>query len=466
MADSTTSSAAPQAARTEQPEVDVVRRAAFDALVAVDSRDAYANLLVPKLLRDRHLMGRDAALVTELVYGTLRARGTLDAIIAQASARPLAEVDPRVLTMLRLGGYQLLYTRVPAHAAVATTVGVARVAVADGPTKFVNAVLRRISERDVDEWLTIVAPDDSLPSLAVRHSHPEWIVRAFRDALGPKAASELPALLDANNARPTVHLAARPGQISTAELAAEVGGEPGRFSPWAVYLPGSDPGQFAAIRDRRAHVQDEGSQLVVAALTTVELNQSEPECWLDLCAGPGGKAALLGAIAAQRGVELTAVEVAEHRAELVRNACAGLPVSVVTADGRSVGDDPRLPAGGFDRVLIDAPCTGLGSLRRRAESRWRRTPADIPALTKLQRELLAAGARALRPGGVLVYSTCSPHLAETKVTVADGVRRHQLTQLDVRPYLPEMPNLGDGPTVQLWPHRHGTDAMYLAMLQR
>ena len=217
-------------------------------------------------------------------------------------------------------------------------------------------------------------------------------------------------------------------------------------------------------------MQDEGSQLVAAALALAPVDGSD-ERWLDLCAGPGGKAALLGALAAQRGARVTAVEVTPHRAAPGRadgGRAAGRRGLRRRPRGR--GTTRRLPAGGFDRVLVDAPCTGLGSLRRRPESRWRRQPTDLPPLTRLQRELLAAALRAVRPGGVVAYVTCSPHLVETRVSVAETVRRLRASTVelvDARPCLPaELTDLGDGPTVQLWPHRHGTDAMFLALLRR
>jgi 16S rRNA (cytosine967-C5)-methyltransferase len=181
--------------------------------------------------------------------------------------------------------------------------------------------------------------------------------------------------------------------------------------------------------------------------------------WLDLCAGPGGKTALLAALGAASGARVTAVEPFEHRAALVADNTAGLPVDIVQVDGRKSGLEP-----GFDRVLVDAPCTGLGALRRRPDSRWRRQPADIPALTRLQRELLGAAIALTRPGGVILYATCSPHLAETVGVVADALRRHPVSALDIRPLFDPVPDLGDGPYVQLWPHRHGTDAMFAAAL--
>jgi 16S rRNA (cytosine967-C5)-methyltransferase len=430
--------------------------------------DAYANLVLPAVLRERRLHGRDAAFATELTYGTLRARGTLDAIVAAASGREVDRIDPPARDALRLGAYQILHMRVPAHAAVSSTVDLVR-AVAPGAAGFANAVLREIATKDADTWVAEVAPPpdtDPVGHLALAHSHPQWIVRAFAEALGGNLA-ETTRLLIEDNERPPVHLCARPGRADPVALADEVGGAPGAFSPYAVYLSGGAPGELAAVTDGRAHVQDEGSQLVANALAIAPVDGSDAR-WLDLCAGPGGKAALLGALAAERGASLTAVEVAEHRARLVSLAVRGLPVTVLNMDGRSVGA-PDLPEASFDRVLVDAPCTGLGSLRRRPESRWRRQPSDLPPLTRLQRELLGAALRVVRPGGVVAYVTCSPHTVETHVTVSEAARRSGLPLdfVDARTLLPPgMPGLGDGPTVQLWPHRHGTDAMFLAVLRR
>jgi 16S rRNA (cytosine967-C5)-methyltransferase len=447
--------------------VDAARRTAYEAVAAVHREDAYANIVLPRLLREGRVTGRDAALATELTYGTLRTRGQLDAIVARAAGRAVERIDPPARDALRLGTYQLLHTRIPPHAAVATTVDLVRV-VMPGAAGFANAVLRQISERDLDAWLSEVAPArdaDPVGHLAVVHAHPEWTVRAFMDALGGDVA-ETEAALAADNERPLVHLCARPGRITTTELAEQVGGLAGAYSPYAVYLPEGSPGEVPAVARGQAHVQDEGSQLVAVAAAGARLIGRD-ETWLDLCAGPGGKAALLGCLAAERGARVTAVEVAPHRARMVERAVTGLPVDVVMADGREVGSHESLPAGGFDRVLVDAPCTGLGSLRRRPEARWRRQPGDLPPLTRLQRELLTAALRACRPGGVVAYAVCSPHVVETRVTVAEVVRRLGSTveQRDARAALPtQPPELGEGPAVQLWPHRHGTDAMFLALL--
>ena len=458
-----------RAPRGGRPPSDPARQAAYEAIAAVHRDDAYANLVLSEILRGMGLSGRDAAFATELTYGTLRALGTLDLIVASAAGREVARIDPPARDALRLGAYQLLHTRVPAHAAVNQTVDLVR-SVAPGAAGFANAVMRSIAETPLDQWLTRLAPsyeEDPVANLSVVHNHPQWIIRAFAEALGGDLEDTARLLIE-DNLPASVHLCARPGRSDAVELADEVDGVPGAFSPYAVYLNGGSPRELAAINDGRAHVQDEGSQLVAAALLAAPI-EGRDNRWLDLCAGPGGKAGLLGSIAALRGAEVTAVEVLEHRARLVERATEGMPVTVLPMDGRSVGRDPDLPEESFDRVLVDAPCTGLGSLRRRPESRWRRQPADLPPLTKLQRELLVAALRAVRPGGLVAYVTCSPHMVETQVTVTEGSRRSgvEVDFVDARPLLPPgMPGLGTGPTVQLWPHRHGTDAMFLAVLRR
>ncbi|OAH45067.1 methyltransferase [Dietzia cinnamea] len=439
-------------------------------MAAVRERAAYANLTLPAELRRAKLDTRDAALATELTYGTLRAQGLLDRIITLASSRPVEEIDSPVLDLIRLGAYQLLFTRIGAHAAVDTSVEAARTAGLGRAGAFVNAVLRKISARDADAWVEALRDGvtDPVARMAIGTAHPEWIARAFADSLGA-AAGELPELLAADDARPRVHLAARPGAISAEELALVTGGREGELSPYAVHLDSGDPGTLDAVREGLAAVQDEGSQLVALAAARAPLDGTDGGRWLDLAAGPGGKAVMLGALAEIEGGTLTGVEVSPHRADLVREATRDLPVTVHTADGRDPGLEP-----GFDRVLLDAPCSGLGALRRRPEARWRKTAADIPALVSLQRELLDSAMRLVRPGGVVLYATCSPHLSETVSMVREAARRDDVETLDVREILADFggavggppDGLGEGPWVQLWPHRHGTDAMFMAALRR
>lgn len=445
--------------------IDPARQAALDLLTAVRRDDAYANLVMPGILRSHSLSGRDAAFATELGYGALRWQGWYDAVLQKCVSRDWAQVEPAVRDVLRLGTHQLLGMRVPVHAAVDSSCELARRSgnpgSATGRIGFVNAVLRKVSQRDREGWIReLGAGGDAVEPLALRESHPLWIARAFADSLGPRRA-ELEALLAADNAPARPVLVSRRG--SPAELRALPGVEQTRWSPYGAVLVEGTPEGLAAVREGRAAVQDEGSQLVAMALADAPL-EGPDSAWLDLCAGPGGKAALLGWIGAERGAGITAVEQHAHRAELVHTALAGLAdARVLTADATS------RPWGAqrFDRVLVDAPCTGIGALRRRPESRWRRTPADLAALGPVQRELLSAAADATRHGGVIAYATCSPHLAETELVVGDVCRRHGgLEVLDAHAVLPQVPDCGDGPYIQLWPHRHGTDAMFLALLRR
>lgn len=465
-----------QAPSQRRRTADQARRAAFDVLREVADSDAYANLVLPALLRRRGLRGRDAAFATELAYGTLRLRGRYDAVLALATERDVAGIDAPLLDVLRLGAHQVLGMRVPAHAAVSETVALARSAVGAGPAQMVNAVLRRVAADPPEAWLDRIveaAGTDPVARAAVRESHPGWVVRALRQALvaDGRDVAEIDDLLAADNAAPAVTLVARPGLVDRDELAALVpGARPGRWTPTALVVPGGDPAALAPVRSARAGVQDEGSQLVALALLAVPVHGSDTR-WLDLAAGPGGKAALLGAEAARRGARLVATEVQPHRARLVAGSVAAVPegtVEVRCADGRTVGAGEP---GSFDRVLLDAPCTGLGALRRRPEARWRRSPADLPVLSELQGELLDSALTAVRPGGVVAFVTCSPHVAETRAVVGDVLRRRDdVEQLDAREAVRtvaggEIP-LGSGPAVQLWPHVHGTDAMHLALLRR
>ena len=444
-----------------RPRIDPARRAALDVLRAVGERDSYANLVLPATLRSAGLSGRDAAFATELTYGTLRGQGTYDAIIAQCVDRPLSDVDRGVVDVLRLGAHQLFGMAVPVHAAVNTSVDLARSALGRGPSGFVNAVMRRMAARSMDEWLTdllAAAGDDMATLLGLRHAHPPWIVEVFHTALG--SWDETAAALQADNQAPLVTLVARPGRATVEELV-DAGATRAAWSPWAAVWPAGDPGSVAAVRESRAGVQDEGSQLVAAAVAQAPVTGRD-EQWLDLCAGPGGKTALLAGLARERGATVTAVELQEHRAQLVRKT-VGRGVEVVTADAT----DARWATGSYDRVLVDVPCSGLGALRRRPESRWRRTRADLLQLRPLQEALLRNALAAVRPGGIVGYVTCSPAPSETtEVVDAVMVGREDRARVDARSLFPGMPSLGPGPNVQLWPHRHATDAMFLALLTR
>ncbi len=449
-------------AAAPKSSVDPSRAAALDVLKAVRVDLAYTNLVLPTVLRHHKLTGRDAAFVTELVSGTIRRQGTYDAILAACVDRPLSKVEAKVLDALRLGAHQLLSMRVPAHAAISTTVDLVRAKVGSGAAGFSNAVLRQVTEHELEEWIGKVAPDPEVSPTryaSVAYSHPQWVVEELRQAVGWE---ELHRLLEADNEPPKVTLVARPGRAERAEL-------PGDPTPWSAYgtiLPGGDPGAVPAVAEGRAGVQDEGSQLVALALAAASLDGPD-ELWLDLCAGPGGKAALLAGLAAGRGARLVASELQPHRSRLVARNLAGADgvLGIVSADGTR----PPWRPGTFDRVLVDAPCTGLGALRRRPEARWRRKPDDLVNLVLLQRSLLAAALDLTRPGGVVLYATCSPVLSETRAVVESLLETRADVGLENADALvPGIPDCA-GPipgTVQLWPHRHGTDAMFLALLRK
>lgn len=478
--------------RQSRPEPRATARTvAFEVLRAVNEADAYANLLLPRAIERAGLSTADAALATELTYGTLRRQGYYDAVIALASSRSVDRIDPPVLDALRLGAHQLLSTRVAMHAAVNESVSLARTVGGQSSTGFVNAVLRTLSRDTPENWvqrvLDAARSDDERLSLA--HSHPVWIVRAFRRALAAEGrADELIDLLAADNLAPRVTMIALPGLAAVPE-----GAEPTPFSPYGFLLGGGDPESIVRSSGGRIRVQDEGSQLAALALTAATPVRPG-ERWLDLCAGPGGKTAVLAADALRSGATLDANEVSPARAGLVRKALAGVPLTVPVSEEDGRERPSKLP-GVYDRVLVDAPCTGLGALRRRPEARWRKQPGDIPELAALQQELFLAGFDSLAPGGVLAYVTCSPHLAETTAVVADArrvlgdaiepldtataLRRVTGSPLDVGRRGGEGATDGQGSNdgagapavegdghVQLWPHRHGTDAMFISLFRK
>ena len=434
---------------------DQVRLLAFDALTQIIREGAYANLRLPELLADSTLDERDRSWVTELVYGTLRMQGRHDHFLSLLIERPLDSVDSGVLDLLRLGMHQIFEMRTADHAAVSSSVALARYLFGESPTSFVNGVLRNALRRR-DEFLAMELPLD------IRLSHPDWIVNAYRAAL--KDEERLVSMLEANNAPVHPHLVAWPGKSTVAELL-ESGGEAITETAYGVYSA-RPPFTYAAIQERRAGVQDLGSQLIAE----IFLNTAQGEkalSWLDMCAGPGGKAAFIyNSLALHRPADnFLANEPSEHRADLISR--------VVPAEFVHVGEGQNFAISGqtFDRIIVDAPCSGLGALRRRPEARWRKSPAGVKELVALQRDLLDAAALALATDGILAYVTCSPHNAETRAQVADFLYRHKDWELvDATQFLPERASTfgimqGDG-AIQMWTDLHGSDAMFMALLQR
>jgi 16S rRNA (cytosine967-C5)-methyltransferase len=444
--------------RSERPGTGGVRDVALAALARVDE-GGWANLAVPALLERSSLGPRDRAAVTELVYGSVRLRGALDQALAPHSRRPLDRLDPAVLRGLRLGAYELLFAGTAPHAAVAEAVSATRRVGHEGQASYVNAVLRRLAatppawpdpKRDPIGWATGYG------------SHPSWIAREALARLGPEG---LRALVEADNDRPVVTLRATPNRADRdaliAELAAAgVQAAPTRHSPDAIALVGGgDPGALACVRDGRAVVQDEASALVAPAL-----GAKPHDLVADLAAGPGGKSGHLAAL----GARVIAVELHPARARMVAETAARLagpagaapPLRLlpVVADGTR----PPLAPGGVDAALVDAPCSNLGSLRRRPEARWRHRPEEVPRLAELQYRLLAAAALATRPGGAVLYSVCTWTRAETDEVVARALATLPLAPAPLAGPAAD----GTASTRQLWPHRDGTDGIFLARFTR
>lgn len=444
------------------------RGVAFELLRAIEVNDAYANLELPKLVEDAGLDTRDAALAQELAFGTIRNQDFYDRIIEIGAGRKSTAIDRSSLLLLRLGAHQLLGMRVPAHAAINETVDLAKIVVNAGAGGFVNGILRRVAEKSRDEWLTRLKSEvtDETEKLAIEYSHPIWVVRALKDALRIDGREgELEDLLAADNQAPLVNLVLLPGkQANTDEFVA------GQASPIGFVLRDGDPGKLPQVRDGQMRIQDQGSQLSALLLSRARPTASG-ELWLDLCAGPGGKAAVLAAEAKISGAHFYANEIAPHRAKLVKQALSKVDadVEISCKDGRGFGNEFHEK---FDRIMLDAPCTGLGALRRRPEARWRKQPSDVAELSKLQEELVASAWNALKPGGLLAYVTCSPHNAET-VAVVDWLIRKFGKQVELQDagqvlesINPDIKLNRKRKTAQLWPQVHETDAMFMALITK
>ena len=438
------------------PKPDAPRLLAYDIFSEVNRRGGYSNLLLPQALSSSSFEQRDKGFVTELVYGTLRMQGRHDYILSQVFDRPFQEVDEGIVDICRLGVHQLFEMRVATHAAVSATVELARKVLGESKASFVNAILRKVSVKTLEEWLApVLQISDPVSRLSIQFSHPEWIVSAYFDLL--KDFSRVESELSANNvpAKPT--LVSRPGSSTQEDLLAE-GAVATLYSPYGAKFDGA-PGSLDVIRHRKAGVQDEGSQLVALAFSQAA---SSADSILDLCAGPGGKAALISHLCQESGKDFIANEVSEVRAQLVKKVVGKFPVWV--GDGRKIASHNQ----SFDAIIADVPCTGLGALRRRPEVRWRRSLQDLRALTELQRELADAAISVLSKNGIFGYATCSPHFAETFGQVKMILKDHpELEQIDVTPYLPVgLKGAVRDHCMALWTSVHDTDSMFLALFKK
>jgi 16S rRNA (cytosine967-C5)-methyltransferase len=437
-----------------KPNPEDSRLLAFELISQVNQEGAFANIRLPELLAKSKMSLADKAFTTELAYGTLRMQGRHDHFIKKYIDRDFLDLDPKITDLLRMGVHQLTLMRVADHAAVSETVEVARKVAGESKASYVNAVLRKIAAmpKEFDDF-------NSLPiaeKLSINHSHPVWIINAFYDQL--KDWDEVERLLISNNTPAFPDVVAWPGKSTVAEL----------IHLGATGIPGFDNGVnintipilFEPIIQRKAGVQDRGSQLVVENfLATFEPGLS----WFDMCAGPGGKAAYLYNSLSDKdaSAKFLANEPVPHRAELVKR---------VVNNNQVVSFDATISENfgqKFDRILVDAPCTGLGALRRRPEARWRKSLADLKELIPLQRNLMKSAYELLAPNGIIAYVTCSPLLAETKGQVIDFLSEHpdmKIHSMDQNGFHKEGKQ-NDG-SVQLWTHRDGSDSMFMVLLRK
>lgn len=434
------------------------RNLALGTLIKIDSQVGYANLILPAELRKVSLDPRDKAFVTELVYGTLRQQILYDAIIESAARRLTKKIDVVPLNILRITAHQLLALETPPHAAVDSAVRLTVRNKSGTASGFVNAISRRISERTRAEWIEILTKNlDTADRLSIEHAHPRWIVEKYFENLGDWQAVERE--LQANNVNPRTTGVIYPGG-EWSEATREIS----QSCEWTTecrYLEGN-PESITEIKNATGGVQDQGSYLVARALSLVPNVQrpiNKARIWLDMCAGPGGKAALLSRWAIDAEANFLALEITPHRAELITR----MTNKVAIADSAI----PPIRPNSVEKILLDAPCSGLGALRRRPDARHRKQVEELNELVRLQRQLLVSAIDLLAPGGTLAYVTCSPVKEETSLNTQWIVnQRSDIKLIDARAYLPREMALGHSFDVQLWPGQHHTDAMYLALLRK
>lgn len=436
----------------------------MEALLRAEEQGSYVNLYLQTRLAGSDLDPKGKALVTEIANGVTRWRLYLDWAISQFCRTPLDELPAIPRNILRIGAYQILFMRsVPDPVACSAAVELAKALSHPGMVALVNAILRRLAENKEN----IPLPDrekEPVKHLAVKYSHPEWLVERWLKEWGWE---ETEALLRANNEPPPLTLRVNTLKVSVEEFLRMleergVEAEPCRFAPDGVVVKGGEKAEaLKLVRKGLAYAQDESTMLV-----THVLSPKPGEKVLDDCAAPGGKTSHIGALMQNRG-EILAMDVHEQRLRLVQKTCKRIGVDIVRlvpADGRSAW---LFLNEKVDKVLVDVPCSGTGTLRRRADARWRKSPELIREMAGLQYELLRGVAPLVKVGGVIVYSTCSLEREEDEEVVGRFLERHpEFEPEDARRYLPRpVPDCeAEFGAIRLFPHRHGTDGAFIARL--
>jgi 16S rRNA (cytosine967-C5)-methyltransferase len=439
------------------------RRAAFDILLRIEKERSYADILIDRELAGGELRGPDRGLLTELVYGVLRRRGTLDHIIDQFSRQKVDRLERSVLILLRLGLYQIFFLdRIPVSAAVNESVKLAKV-LAPRATGFINAVLRQ-ADRQRDNVRYPDRERDPVAFLAARYSHPAWIIARWLEQLGPEDAELLAQTM---SEPPPLTIRTNTLKISRDALIARLGDEgatavAARHAPTGLEISSTlPPAKLPSFSEGLFFIQDESSQLAATFLAPLP-----GERVLDLCAAPGGKATHLAQLMDNHGAVL-ACDTAPRKLPLIEENARRLGIDIITT--RPVDATKPLPLEGkFDRILVDAPCSGLGVLRRNPEGKWWKTPADVVELVSRQKAILRNAAPLLADGGTLLYATCSTTLEENEETIADFLsKRPDFMLEDLRVLFPAHAELfTERGCFRSWPHRHGMDGFFAARLRR
>jgi len=445
------------------------RETALIIMYNVAQKGAYANLELHKVLGKSELPPQDRGLVTELVYGTIRMQGTLDYILSRLVKRSLDSLPPWILLILRQGAYQLLYLEhIPGRAAVNESVNLAKKYGHAGTVKFVNGVLRNLSRTKED--LSFPALDkDPVAHISVVYSHPRWLVERWMKQFGVEQCLRLCA---ADNKAPHVTVRTNTLRISRDRLMERLAGEgvtcrPGVFAPESIILEGVSSVAFLpSFQEGLFQVQDESSMLVAHIL-----DPQPGSNVVDSCAAPGGKATHAAQIMQNRGI-IKAFDLYPHKVGLIQENSRRLGLNIVNACAGDAGDLPEELSQWADYCLVDAPCSGLGVLGRRPDSRWNKSEQQIKELTGIQRQILASSAQTVKPGGVLVYSTCTITPEENQGMVQWFLEHFPTFYLDpVKPFIPfrlkeqDLAQAEQG-MVQLLPHVHGTDGLFIARMKR
>ena len=443
-----------------------VRHLAIEILLKVDTRKAYADILLDHSLKAAALSNRDRALLTELAYGTLRWRGKIDARLNLYLRSSLEDTDPFIRNLLRVTFYQLLFLdKIPAYAAVDEAVELAKAHDGDKVAGFVNAVLRNFLRRE-DKTPATQPIDDRQAALAAEHSHPRWLVEKWLDYFGRE---ETEALMRANNEPAPLVLRVNSLKSSREALLAlliksGISAVATRWSPAGIWVKSRSPvDQLPGFREGLFQVQGEASQLV-----SYILSPEKGERILDACAAPGGKTTHIAELMADTG-QLIALDKSEKGIERIRENVARLGLTSVRGAKSDVSH--RLLAefrNPYDRILVDAPCSGLGTLRSHPEIKWHRNETDIKRLSHLQKNIINQVVHYLKPGGVLVYSTCTLTRDENENFVKEFLEHHNEFVLDdAASYLPkEASSLIQGSYYTALPHRHNTDGFFAARMRK